>query len=469
MSRARTATVMFTDLVASTARSVRVGPGRAEELRRAHYDLIRRVLTDHGGIEVKTLGDGVMATFDSVTRAVDAAVGLQQAVQFENRANPDVSELRVGLSVGEVTEDGTDVHGPSVIEAARVCAAASGRQVLCTAVVRALAQGHSPHVFRSLGQHDLKGLPDAIAVEEVVWAPLVESRLAADFAHVDDHGADTLLACLDVQQDLPLFTEVRRHIFELLAPRAGQTLADVGCGAGHDVLALAHMVGPDGKVFGIDKSEQLVEEARRRAGERAVTNAEFRVGDALGLPLEDHCVDGVQVNRVLQYVTDPAQAVRELMRVTRPGGVVVVADTDWGASVFDCDDLELSVRLDDAWTATRPSGRIGRQLYGLFAQAGLREVRVFPHNIAVTDVAPGTGDTTWLAPGFPDAYLSTFAAQAVEAGAVTAEEASRWVTLQRAAGAEHRFFRFLAMFVVTGRTPVDEGPERLSQLVLRTA
>ena len=466
MSRVRTATVMFTDLVASTARSVRVGPGQAEELRRDHYGLIRRVVTEHGGAEVKTLGDGVMATFDSVTRAVDAAVGLQQAVQFEHRANPDTPELRVGLSVGEVTEDGTDVHGPCVIEAARVCAGARGHQVLCTAVVRSLAQGHSPHVFRSLGQRDLKGLPDTIAIEEVVWVPLVASGLGADFAHVDDHSA-AALACLDLQRDFPLLSEVRRHILELLAPQPGQTFADVGCGAGHDVLALARMVGLDGKVFGIDKSEHLVEEARRRASEQSVTNAEFQVGDALRLPLEDHCVDGVQVDRVLQYVADPARAVRELMRVTRPGGVVVVADTDWGASVYDCDDLELSTRVDDAWTATRPSGRIGRQLYGLFAQAGLREVRVFPHNIAVTDVAPGTGDTTEHA-RFLGAYLSTFAAQAVEAGAVTAEEASRWVTLQRAAGAEHRFFRFLAMFVVTGRTPVDEGPERLSQLVLRT-
>lgn len=455
MTRVRTATVMFTDLVASTARSVRVGPARAEELRRDHYGLIRRVLADHGGAEVKTLGDGVMAVFDSVTQAVDAAVGLQQAVEADSRVNPDAPQLRVGLSVGEVSEDGADVHGRPVIEAARVCAAAGGRQVLCPAVVRALAQGQSQHVFRSVGHRDLKGLPEAVAIEEVVWAPLVESGLRADFAHVDDRSSDAAIACLDMQQQFPLLTGVRGHILELLAPQPGQVIADVGCGAGHDVFELAQIVGPDGKVVGIDKSEQLIDEARRRAGAAAI-NTEFRVGDAEGLPLEDHSVDGVRVDRVLQYVADPGRAIRELARVTRPDGIVVAADTDWRASVFDCDDLELTERVEDAWAATRAHGRIGSQLYGLFVRAGLRDVRVFPHNIAHTQTYPGAAGPTRRAPEYPEYpadIIAAFAAQAVEAGAVTAAEASQWIALQDTAADEHRFFRFVAMFVVTGHTP----------------
>src|SRR5439155_17176937 len=96
----RTVTVMFTDVVASTARSSRLGPARADRHRQEHFEVLRGVLRAHRGTEVKTLGDGVMAVFASVTDAVDAAVGVQQAVEAANHARPDALELRVGLSIG---------------------------------------------------------------------------------------------------------------------------------------------------------------------------------------------------------------------------------------------------------------------------------------------------------------------------------------------------------------------------------
>jgi len=454
MGRIRTATVMFTDLVASTARAARLGPVQAERLRVEHFDLVRRVLDEHGGAEVKTLGDGVMAVFDSVAGAVDAGVALQQALEAANRTNPDAPELRVGLSVGEVRQDGSDFFGPAVIESARLCAEAKPRQVLCTSVVRALAQDHCAHVFRSAGLRTLRGLPSPMAVEEVTWTPLVEPGLLADFAHLDRGGSDRAVACSDLQQGAPIFTEVRQRILGLLAPQPGQVLLDVGSGVGHDVVALARSVGPAGKVIGIDKSADMVAEASRRAASANVGAVEFRVGDAERLPLDDDSVDGARSDRVFQYLADPRVAVGELMRVTRPGGLVVVADTDWGASMFDCDDLDLTARIDNAWTATRPSGRIGRRLFGLFVQAGFGDVRVFPHNVAVTDISNYEG-SPGVATVYRDQIIASLAAQAVEAGAVTAQEASRWVALQNAAVREGRFFRFLAMFVVAGHVPID--------------
>jgi SAM-dependent methyltransferase len=231
-------------------------------------------------------------------------------------------------------------------------------------------------------------------------------------------------------------------------------LLDVGSGAGHDVFELARLVGPAGKVIGVDRSADMVAEASRRVAEVGVSGVEFRVGDAEQLPLDDNTVDGVRSDRVFQYVADPRRAVGELMRVTRPGGLVVVADTDWGASVFDCDDLELTARIDDAWTATRPSGRIGRRLFGLFVRAGFGQVRVFPHNVAVTDISDYEGSTS-VASMYRDQVIPGLASQAVEAGSVTAEEASRWVALQNEAVREGHFFRFLAMFVVAGQVPID--------------
>jgi ubiquinone/menaquinone biosynthesis C-methylase UbiE len=446
----RTATVMFTDVVASTARSSRLGPARAEELRREHFDLLRQVLGAHRGVEVKTLGDGVMGVFDSVVDGLNAAVMLQQQLEMTNRTNPDALELRVGLSVGEVSTEAGDWFGAAVVEAARLCADAKPRQILCTSVLRTLAQDHLAHVFRDVGSRQLKGLARPTVVDEVTWVPLVESGIVADFAHIDNTSSEHAINCLDLQQHATFIVDVRQHLLAMLAARSGQTVMDVGCGAGHLALELGAQVGPNGRVIGIDKSEPLIDVARARAADAALSNIEFRVGDVQNLPLDDDSLDGACSDRVFQYLTDPAQAVRELQRVTRPSGTIVIADTDWGASMFDCDDPELSERIDRAWTHTRPSGTIGRRLYGLFVRAGLHNVRVVPHTIAVTDLA--VRDTV-AGPQYREQVIQGLAAQAVEAGAVTAEEASRWIALQHAAAEEGRFFRFLAMFIVAGQVP----------------
>ncbi len=391
--------------------------------------------------------------FDSVVDGVNAAVELQQTLDLTNRANPDALELRVGLSVGEVSMDTDDVFGATVVEASRLCGDAKPRQILCTAIVRILAQDHITHVFRDAGTRQLKGLASPTSVVEVTWVPLVESGIVADFAHIDDASIDEAVACLEFQQQSPFMAEGRQRVQELLAPQPGQTLLDVGCGAGHDVNELGRLVGLNGLVIGIDKSEALIEAARRRAAVEEARNVDFRVGDAHQLQLPDRSVDGARSDRVFQYLADPPRALRELVRVTRPAGMIVVADTDWGVSVHDCDDLELSERVDRAWTQTRPSGQIGRRLYGLFVRAGLENVQVVPHTTAITDLS-----SDWLS-YYRDTLIPGQAAQAVEAGAVTAEEASRWIALQNAADAAGHFFRFLAIFIVAGRVPVTR-PER---------
>lgn len=446
---------MFTDVVASTARSSRLGPVRADELRQEHFELVRSVLREHRGVEVKTLGDGVMAVFVSVADAVDASVGMQQATAAANRAKPDGLELRVGLSIGELREEAGDYFGAAAVEAARLCADALPRQILCTSVVRSLAEHNCAQLFQTVGTRTLKGLPEPTAVEEVTWLPLVEPGVYGDFANVDKADPAKAVACLDLQQQSPLLIEVRQQILEALAPRAGDQLLDLGCGAGHDVLALARIVGAQGRVLGVDRSESLVEEAQRRAQEAGVNNVEFRSGDAERLPLDDNSVDGCRSDRVLQYVPNMQLAVGELVRVTRPGGRVVVADTDWGASSFDCDDPQLSARIEDAWAATRANGQAGRRLLSLFVRAGLRNVRVTPH-VSITGIfQDGDGDATVRA--FHLDLVHNFAAQAVEAGTVAAEEASRWVALQQAAIADGRFLRFLVIFVAVGQVPEDSA------------
>ncbi|MGH9034992.1 MAG: adenylate/guanylate cyclase domain-containing protein, partial [Acidimicrobiia bacterium] len=146
------ATVLFTDLVGSTELLANRGESAFDELRRKHFAALRRVVTGHGGEEVKTLGDGILATFASASGAVAAAMAAQRA------AGRHSLSLRVGLAAGDVAFEDDDVFGTPVVEAARLVAAARPGQILATALVRGMAGGRSPAGFVDLGPHQLKGL-----------------------------------------------------------------------------------------------------------------------------------------------------------------------------------------------------------------------------------------------------------------------------------------------------------------------
>lgn len=165
-----TATFVFTDLVGSTQLASRLGPVATEELRAVHFGLLRDAVAATGGSEVKTLGDGLMVVYLSLGRALDGAVAMQQMVDDHNRTASEPLGLRVGLSNGDVVEEDGDYFGEPVVEAARLCAKASGGQIVTTAVMQALAR-RSGHRFVPLGALELKGLPDPVDACEVVWEP----------------------------------------------------------------------------------------------------------------------------------------------------------------------------------------------------------------------------------------------------------------------------------------------------------
>jgi class 3 adenylate cyclase/2-polyprenyl-3-methyl-5-hydroxy-6-metoxy-1,4-benzoquinol methylase len=437
----RTAAVMFTDVVDSTALSARLGAARAQELLDQHFGLVASALSTFGGDEVKRLGDGVMAVFGAVSAAVDCAVAVQQAVHAAARARPDAASVRIGVSVGEVREVGDDYFGVPVIEAARLCRDGIGGQVLCSAVTAQLAGAHSGQPFRRLGPRLLKGLGEPIEVVEVVWTPVAGRGLEADFRRVDDsEDPEGALHALDALRASSFFVEVRRRVAECLDIEPGQRLLDVGSGAGDDCIELASLVEGSGSIVGVDRSEVLVREATRRARLASAGNVEFKVGDACELPFEAESFDGCCSQRTFQYLTEPLVAVREMARVTRPGGRIVVADTDWGTAMFASDDEELTARVTRAWCDTRPSGRIGHQLYSVFRRAGLHDLEVFAHTHVVTELDD-----------FFRSVLRIIAAQAVSCDAVSEAEASRWIGGLEVAASEDRFLRSFTVFVTAGR------------------
>jgi class 3 adenylate cyclase len=174
-----TITVLFADLVGSTQLLSRLGEAAADDLRREHFSLLRRALDRRGGREVKNLGDGLMVVFPGVSGALDAAVAMQQAITARP-ADAELLQIRIGVAVGEAELEDGDYFGLPVAEAARLCAAAQGGEILATAFVHMLARSRTTNELEPVGPLDLKGLDEPVDTFRVRWTPLRSSAATQD-------------------------------------------------------------------------------------------------------------------------------------------------------------------------------------------------------------------------------------------------------------------------------------------------
>ena len=262
------------------------------------------------------------------------------------------------------------------------------------------------------------------------------------FSDVDaDPEAAALIAALDQQASLPAIQRLRAAAAEMLGPRLGDRLLDVGCGTGEVVRALAGLVGPDGIVVGVEPSATMLHEARRRTRETTV-RVEFCSGDISRLHFDDAAFDAVTCERVFQHLDTPDAALAELVRVTRPGGRVVVIDTDWGMHAIHGADPRLTSRVVECWASNAANGWSGRRLPGLFVDAGMRAPVVVAETVTSTDRRRPTG------PPF-----TTMAATAERTGALSADDAGSWLAQLVEAGARGKFFWAVTMFAVAGGRP----------------
>ena len=173
-----TVTVMFTDLVDSTALMSRVGETAAEGLRREHFAVLRTAVDERGGREVKNLGDGLMVVFSSAADAVAAAVDIQRVLARRNRRAVEPLLVRVGIASGDADVDGDDYFGVPVVQASRLCGKATGGEVLCTDIVRALSGSRVDAVFEPIGELDLKGLSEPVATSRLSWTADTDEAVA---------------------------------------------------------------------------------------------------------------------------------------------------------------------------------------------------------------------------------------------------------------------------------------------------
>jgi class 3 adenylate cyclase/pimeloyl-ACP methyl ester carboxylesterase len=162
-------TILFTGIEGHTELISRLGDSKGRELLREHERITREALRAHGGAEVKSMGDGFMASFASPTRAIECAMALQRAFAAHSEGWPEAPlRVRIGLNSGEPIAEEDDLFGASVIAAARIAARASGGQVLVANVVRELVAGKG-FLFSDTGEHVLKGFEEPVRVWELRW------------------------------------------------------------------------------------------------------------------------------------------------------------------------------------------------------------------------------------------------------------------------------------------------------------
>jgi ubiquinone/menaquinone biosynthesis C-methylase UbiE len=264
-----------------------------------------------------------------------------------------------------------------------------------------------------------------------------------DFGNVDrttDPGE--FVRYLDNASALDFFKSYKQASFAALQLEEGCHVLDVGCGTGEDVQALARIVGPKGWVVGVDNSETMVAEARKRA-EGSDLCAEYRPGDIYQLDFPDNAFDACRADRVFQHLDDPGRALAEMVRVCKPGGRVLAIDPDYGTLAIDSSNLALTRKIENFICDSHRNPWSGRRLYGLFKEAGLLEIQAVAETSIMTSYA-------LVDPLF---RMSTKVQEAQDTGLITKSEAKSWLADLQTRDRESRFFVSMSGFSALGKKP----------------
>jgi ubiquinone/menaquinone biosynthesis C-methylase UbiE len=269
-----------------------------------------------------------------------------------------------------------------------------------------------------------------------------QEYLATGFTDVD--GRDDATAyrqCLSLLDSLPYFRAYKERSYELLDLSAGLSVLDLGCGLGDDAFRMAARVGPGGLVVGVDASTRLISEAINRLP--AGLQVHFAKADARRLPFRGASLDRCRVDRTLQHIANPRQAIRELVRVLKPGGALLAYDNDWGTFSVSGRDEQATRIIAAAWEESFTNPWIGRYLKLFFLEAGLQEVALEPSVSVLTDFE--IADRIY--------NLRQTLARVVAAGDLDPAVADDWLSDVQAQGRSGGFLCTLTAYTVVGTKP----------------
>jgi ubiquinone/menaquinone biosynthesis C-methylase UbiE len=269
-----------------------------------------------------------------------------------------------------------------------------------------------------------------------------DSNLAVGFRNIDRTPASSsavrFLDGLNTQRQVQ---EMQRLTHQQLGVGQGARILDAGCGVGEVSRELADLVGPSGKVVGIDLSEAMVAECRQRA-EGTGLPVEYHQSDIHQLDFPSESFDACRASRVFIYLEDPRKALGELLRLTRPGGRVVLFEPELDSWVLDGPDRAVVRKLVHFWADQLRNPWIGRQLPGLFRSLGATE-------LSITPVAG-----TWKVRTLETFGLRPVVEKAVQEQVVTRAQADEWLLFLENAERDDTFFGAMTGMVVRGVRPL---------------
>jgi 2-polyprenyl-3-methyl-5-hydroxy-6-metoxy-1,4-benzoquinol methylase len=248
---------------------------------------------------------------------------------------------------------------------------------------------------------------------------------------LDAAAIERLIDRLESRAKDAVFTRLfDKYAAKLNLPSSAQVL-EVGCGTGVIVRSLARRQDFTGTTTGIDQSPTFIEAARRFAQEEGVSDrVVFQVGDAHGIDFEDGKFDSVIAHTLISHVTDPRGVIREMARVTRSGGMIVIFDGDYASLTYAFPDHDFGQQMDKALAlASFKNPLIIRDLPRLLPEMGLEIVETLPEVVAET----GGGS-------YFKSFAETYAPLVASGDLLPAERVADWLATQRQAIEDGTFF-----------------------------
>jgi SAM-dependent methyltransferase len=268
-------------------------------------------------------------------------------------------------------------------------------------------------------------------------------ELDAAFADVDAHPeADQLVESMRATAMWPAVRTLRNATRPAL--EASRSVLDVGCGLADVLIELGQRAHGTVELTGVDTSDRMLSAASADAAAAGV-RLELLAASAVDLPFQDGRFDATRSERVLQWLDDPAAAVSEMVRVTRPSGSVVLIDTDWRTVAFDLGDRPAEEALS-RFLGSRPGGDAGGRLRRYALEAGLRDVEVHAATAVLERWSPEHEDAP---PGFIPIHAITSMMHQI--AGVPADEADRIGSVARQAARRDRFQMTVSILAVVGR------------------
>ena len=268
-----------------------------------------------------------------------------------------------------------------------------------------------------------------------------DEYLATGFADVDSaEDTNSYSDCLSLLDSLSYFKEYKHKTYELLELGPREWILDAGCGLGDDVFRMGELIIPGGFAVGVDSSAKLINKAK--SDERsAALPVEFHVADLRKLPFSDQVFTRCRIDRVLQHLPEPDVAISELVRVLKPGGILLAYDNDWGTFAVTSQDKRVTRILENAWCDSFANSWIGRELCRYFIEATLLNVTIYPSVSLISDF--DTADKVY--------NLRQIVQRAIAANKISKAVGDAWLDELQARARSGSFATSLTAYTVVGR------------------